>query len=138
MRYKKPSIAALSIGIVLVVCSFVVKPLLDSAPGYTDEMGRQYEDATMRVHELSYRYGVPSKRYRYARGGATRTEAQEHEDLMLAEREYDRLRSRLDAARWRGRKWSRILRSIGSIFLIAGIVGYGVGRMRGGGLDRRP
>ena len=130
MRYKKLSAVVLSIGIVFVVCSFAVRPFLDAVPQWTDEKARQYEDATMRVHELSYRYGVPTKRSHHLRGAMKQTEAQEFEELIVAEREYDRLRSQLDTARWRGKNWPRILRWSGASFIVVGMMGYVFGSMR--------
>ena len=126
MRLQHFTIILLSIGIVLFLVSFVIKPTTRATAQWSEEQAQQYSNATMRLHALEHQHGANkdhSHRHLYE-GNQHHTD---EKNLAEASAEFERLRKQLDQARTRGLNVAWLLRWSGIIAITVGIGGF-VGR----------
>lgn len=104
--------AGVVLGLALLAASFFVSP--DALAGYSQDEAVQYQQASVRLHELS------------ARPKARGQEVQQQRELRDAQGEFVELKARLDAARSRGPLLAQGLRYGGAALVLAGVLSVAI------------
>lgn len=108
-----------TVGIVLILLSFILPAKALSRSGWTQDQAKRYQAASLKLHSLSQASLHPT---------ADADPAAQHKELARADAEYKMIRAQLDAATNRPQNIAFIMRLIGGGLIAIGGTAVYLGR----------
>lgn len=110
-------------GLLLLLLSFVVQPLADANPAWTEQQGRDLEAATTRLHALTHQFG-------HRENAAAVQGTVNNDELHQAQEEFSRLKAKLDKVRHRGVNLAVFAKWFGAGLVTVGAISYIAAQIR--------
>lgn len=110
-------------GLLLSLLSFVVQPLADANPTWTEQQGRDLEAATTRLHALTHQHG-------HRENKAAVQGMDNNDELRQAQEKFSRLKAKLDKVRHRGVNLAQFAKWFGAGLVTVGAISYVTAQIR--------